>query len=223
MIIYKGMKALLLVAMLGPVEVPDGTLLFIENGSRIVMNETNSPFSHVAIIVNVDEEAWVYEADRPRVQRLRLHDYIDKIQNINAKKRRQRRIWLMRPKVPLKEDESARLIQYLDSQVGKRYSIGGYLSGRSNCKRIHCGELTANALRVAGKRICGNACCHVPRTIMQAMRGQYHEAQQIAIAPPTPHSSERRSIAQRTKSLCLDCLQCTRECWKEWSFSISCR
>jgi hypothetical protein len=48
---------------------PDGTLLFIEGGNRIVENETDSPYTHVAMIFNIDDEPWVYEAEPPRVRK----------------------------------------------------------------------------------------------------------------------------------------------------------
>ena len=56
-------------------DIPDGSLLFVEGGSNAVMTHTNSPYSHVALIFNIDEEPWVYEAVKPVVRKIKLSDY----------------------------------------------------------------------------------------------------------------------------------------------------
>jgi len=157
---------------------PDGTLLFVEGGNRIVENETESPYTHVAMIFNVDKEPWVYEAEPPRVRRLLLSDYIERVETHNKKHNRQWKIWLMKPKVLYSRSESLKMRTYLENQIGREYSIWSYIKGKSG-KGIHCGEITTRTLLRAGIVLRGNPCKQFPAGIMYKANKRYSPKERV--------------------------------------------
>ena len=77
------MYSLILLLFMSLVSVPDGTLLFVEGGNELVMDYTDSPYSHVAVIFNEDGKPYVYEAVRPICRKISLEDYIKEIESEN--------------------------------------------------------------------------------------------------------------------------------------------
>mgnify|MGYP003765838847 CR=1 FL=1 len=156
-------------------DIPDGSLLFVEGGSNAVMTHTNSPYSHVALIFNIDEEPWVYEAVKPVVRKIKLSDYIREIEAENKKRKKLMKLWIKKPKVKI---NTTTMLKYLNDQLGRKYSIGSYITGDPQDK-IHCGELTARAL-IAGKiKVHGNPCKKTPQGIMNLSRPYYRKARMI--------------------------------------------
>jgi hypothetical protein len=158
---------------------PDGTMLFIEGGNRIVENETDSPYTHVAMLFNIGEELWVYEAEPPRVRKLLLSDYVKEIENHNRKHNRQMKIWLMKPKILYNRAEALKMRTYLENQVDREYSIWSYLRGKIG-KGIHCGELTTRTLLRGGIALRGNPCKQFPAGIMYKLNRHYHPKERLS-------------------------------------------
>ena len=152
-------------------DIPDGSLLFVEGGSQTVMSHTNSPYSHVAVIFNIDGEPWVYEAVEPVVRKIKLRDYIVEIEAENEKKGKLMKLWVRKPRVVL-DIES--MLKYSEDQLGRRYSISSYLTG-SPKKSIHCGELTARTLLAGNLEVRGNPCKKTPQGIMNLCRPFYQK------------------------------------------------
>jgi hypothetical protein len=157
---------------------PDGTLLFIEGGNRIVENETDSPYTHVAMIFNIDDEPWVYEAEPPRVRKLLLSDYIEEIEEHNMEHSRQMKVWLMKPKILYTRAEALKMRTYLENQIDREYSIWSYIRGKVG-KGIHCGELTTRTLLRGGITLRGNPCKQFPAGIMYKSDRHYHHKKRI--------------------------------------------
>lgn len=138
--------------------IPDGTLLFVEGGSEIVMEYTNSPYSHVGIIFNENGVPYVYEAVRPRCRKIRLETYIKQNQ-------RGVKLWIRKPK-NLSVENCDKMKKYCEDELGRRYGISNYLNGKSS-KRIHCSELVTRAL-IAGDMSTGrNPCNQAPKDVME--------------------------------------------------------
>lgn len=125
----------------------DGSLLFIENGNRIVQNHTDSTITHVAIIFKNDNDFWVYEAVQPKVRKIKLADYYLEIEKINTRKKEKRKlkVWISNPNDPLTEIQKELAKTYLEKQIGRKYSIAGYLE-EIPVKGIHCCELVGETL-----------------------------------------------------------------------------
>tara|TARA_Y100000034_G_scaffold33124_2_gene40641 strand:+ start:101 stop:748 length:648 start_codon:yes stop_codon:yes gene_type:complete len=144
---------------------PDGSLLFIEGGNRIVENETDSPYTHVAMIFNIDKEPWVFEAEPPRVRKVRFSEYVREVEKQNIKNGRQMKLWLMKPKIPFDRSEVLKMRVYLENQIDREYSIWSYVQGRVG-DGIHCAELTTRTLLRGGINLRGNPCRQFPAGIM---------------------------------------------------------
>jgi len=155
---------------------PDGTLLFVEYGDPIVMNETGSTLSHVAVILRDANENYVYDAYKPRVKKISLNTYLEGIKQFNHKREYHRKrpckIWIMIPRILYNDSEVKRMRTYLENNVGRLYGIKSYLSGSSSLT-IHCGELASNTLKRAGLLIRSNPCTNTPGNIWCACRPFY--------------------------------------------------
>jgi hypothetical protein len=156
---------LILLALLSFTDIPDGSLLFVEGGNQIVMDFTDSPYSHAAIIFNEKGKPYVYEAVKPVCRKISLEDYIKEIEALNDRKDKNMKIWIRKPK-SLKPELAANMKEYCEKQIGRKYKIGSYLSGKPK-KGIHCGEMTTRAIIAGGMFISDNPCKQSPKDIME--------------------------------------------------------
>jgi len=127
----------------------DGTLIFLENSKKVVEKMTQSGVTHVAIVMNVSGEPYVYEAEPPKVRRVPLMTFYREIGERNRDDE-EIRIWLLPPVEAYTERQCAKMNSYLESQLGRRYSIKNYVRDVQG-DGIHCAELTANALNRSGQ------------------------------------------------------------------------
>src|SRR4051812_23825116 len=75
------------VAALKAAELPDGTLLFLENCSSVVERTTHGEIAHVAMVFGDDGHRWVYEATPAKVRRVRLDDYLLELARSNQRRK----------------------------------------------------------------------------------------------------------------------------------------
>ena len=103
----------------------DGTLLFLENCSSVVQRATHGSMGHVAIVMNEEKEAWVYEAIPGKVRRLKADDYYAELSRHNSGKNEEQRIrtFALRPERPFTPEECLAMRYYLGEQIGRRYSV----------------------------------------------------------------------------------------------------
>src|SRR5690606_18782057 len=126
--------------------VEDGSLLFLENSNRFVELFTGDGVTHVAVVLHDGGTPYVYEATPGEVRRVPLKAYYAELGRINQGRDNDRKIraWLAQPAEPLSAREVAAMRGYLNSQIGRRYSVKGYVRGSSD--GIHCAEYAAQAL-----------------------------------------------------------------------------
>ena len=69
---------------------------------------------------------------RPRSGALRIAEYYAELARLNARRDDDEkvRIWLLRPKQPYTAHEVAKMREYLDAQIGRRYSVRNYVRGK---------------------------------------------------------------------------------------------
>lgn len=205
------MNVLLLSMLLSAPACEDGTLLYLEHGNRIVESQTESSFTHVAMIFNINNEPWVYEADSPRVRKVKLSDYIKEVQKINRRRKRQRKLWTLAPKESFTSEQSDSMKKYLDSQLGRKYGISSYITGEVE-RRIHCGELTARALKLGGVEVNGNPCTQTPIGLMKRVSKKYEGISEISIPKISHHNKRPATIVSKTEDLFAYSLQCVQDC-----------
>ena len=168
------MYSLILLLFMSLVSVPDGTLLFVEGGNELVMDYTDSPYSHVAVIFNEDGKPYVYEAVRPICRKISLEDYIKEIESENDQKNKVMKIWIKRP-LKLSPENVTKMKDYCEEQLGRKYRIKSYLSGKPE-KSIHCAEMTTRAMIAGGMDVKDNPCNRSPKDIMNFSSKWYEEA-----------------------------------------------
>jgi len=130
----------------------DGSLLFLENCSSIVQRATHSSIGHVAVVMNENQKAWVYEAIPGGVRKLTVDEYYAEIARANARKKedKQIRAYVVRPYRAFSGKEREGMRKYLEEQIGRRYSVKGYVRGQE-AEGIHCAELASHTLNESGR------------------------------------------------------------------------
>lgn len=174
----------------------DGTLLFLENCSSVVQRATHGSMGHVAIVMNEGEEAWVYEAIPGRVRRLSVDDYYAELSRLNARKNedKQIRTFALRPEEPYTETERQAMRQYLDEQIGRRYSVKGYVRGEET-RGIHCAELASHTLNKSGRYQWDRCHSISPSQLQELIDPTYHDAAMVSL----PACTEEETWCQRAQ------------------------
>jgi hypothetical protein len=133
-------------------ELPDGTLLFLENCSSVVERATHGEIAHVAMVFGDETARWVYEATPAKVRRVKLDDYLIDLARTNERRKGTDEIGVLalRPEPEYTPEEVAKMRTFLDGQIGRRYSVKNYVRGKPY-DGIHCAELTASTLNASGR------------------------------------------------------------------------
>jgi hypothetical protein len=163
--------------------LPEGTLLFMTNASSVVELTTRGQIGHAAIVMHDAGAAWVYEACPGKVRRVPVDEYFVELARINKRRDDEDRVqvFALSAKKPYASEDGARMRTYLETQVGRRYSIKNYVRGKPY-DGIHCAELAASALNQSGRYAFQD--CHEihPQALYTALLPT-HEPQEIAVPP----------------------------------------
>jgi len=197
-------------------ELSDGTLLFLENCSSVVERSTHGEIAHVALVFGDATERWVYEATPAKVRRVKLDDYLLDLARSNRRRKAsdQIRVFALRPEPEYTSEETAKMRAFLDSQLGRRYSVKNYVRGKPY-DGIHCAELTASTLNASGRYAYSD--CHKinPQELYELVTSTHAAAERLAIPAleieePWYVRLQRRSIGWMT--------WCRWSCREAWLF-----
>jgi hypothetical protein len=197
-------------------DLPDGTLLFLENCSSVVERATHGETAHVALVFADQSQRFVYEATPAKVRRLKLDDYLLELARSNQRRKERDQIGVLalRPRPEYTSDEAARMRAFLDSQIGRRYSVKNYVRG-TPYDGIHCAELTASTLNASGRYAYTE--CHKinPQELYTLVAPTHAAAEQLAIPEleaeePWWARFQRRSLGWMT--------WCRWSCREAWLF-----
>ncbi len=159
-----------------PASLSDGTLVFLENANSVVEYSTKGNIGHVALAFQDGGQTWIYEATPAKVRRVTAADYYAELARLNDRRDagEKIRVWLLRPTQPYTADETGRMKEFLDAQLGRRYSLRNYVRGKSDGPHtakvgpievqvvldtgetkssdgIHCAELASTTLTQSGR------------------------------------------------------------------------
>ena len=209
------MQYLLLLTAISVAEPTDGSILYIQNSNAIVERYTKSAISHVGIVLNDEEGSpWVYEATPAIVRRVRLDDYRREIGDLNLRRRKKMAMWIRQPRVAYSDQESESLRRFLDSQLGRRYSIKGYVRGQES-DGVHCAQLTAAALSQSTRFSFHDSHRLSPAKVVERILGQYSHPMPVRGQPTEP----RPSWCARSQQYWLGLFGwCGWACGEAWSF-----
>jgi hypothetical protein len=198
----------------GAIEVQSGSLIFLENSDKIVDAYTRSRIDHVAIVLRLEDQPWVYEATPPRVRRISLARYYNELAAAQAAGERKVRVWLVAPADPFSVAEIQLMRRYLDRQLGRRYSVRGYVRDKEG-DGIHCAELAANSLSQCGRIKLDQCYNESPASLLANVGTIYlakHEVQVPTIEP-------RGSWCQRWRACWSSFASwCGWSCREAWTF-----
>lgn len=202
----------ILLALSGTAPAPDGALLFLENSNRIVEYVTGDDISHVAIVMRENGRPLVYEATPAEVRRVELSQYYDEISQLNYRKREKVRVWVLSPQRVYEQSELDTMKEYLDSQLGRRYSVKNFVRGRPG-DGIHCSELVANTLSRGGVVQLEKPYSISPGALYARVKAFHDEPVPVVIEEVKPEGSWCARCWKRWTSFTAWCAWSCYECW----------
>lgn len=118
--------------------VTTGSLICTHGDCLAVRAFTTSSVTHVASVVVQDDGPWVYESTNgPGVRKLTLAHYLES--------QAPNRVYVYQPRRPLTSRQAESFRGYLESQLGRPYSVRHHLTG-TRCQGMHCAEYATEAL-----------------------------------------------------------------------------
>ncbi|WP_254511645.1 hypothetical protein [Anatilimnocola floriformis] len=197
-------------------EIGEGSLLFLENCNSVVEYATRDEIGHVAIAFRDGNETWIYEATPGNVRRVTFAEYDQELARINAGRNRREpvRLWIVAPEQKFTAAETTAMREYLDEQLGRRYSVKNYVLGKPG-DGTHCAELAANTLNRSGRFELADSHTIHPAKLMKIVEPVYSVKTEHQIAPLA--ASEPWYV--RWGRCCSSTGNwCTWSCREAWSF-----
>tara|TARA_R110002072_G_scaffold302100_1_gene483865 strand:+ start:15353 stop:16048 length:696 start_codon:yes stop_codon:yes gene_type:complete len=187
-----------------------GTLLVSEGDCLAVRVYTQSPFTHVAAVVQRNGRPFVYDsANGVGVRCQTLENYL-RTQSPDE-------LHVFQPARPLNSSQQKRLTGWLDGQLGRPYAVAHHLSGDRG-DGVHCAEYVSEALDNCGLIKVKNPARVSPASLVQGItiHNVYSQTETVhVIAPtpePTPPSTWYGQAWQCTKTCTATCMSRFRRC-----------
>jgi len=209
-------SCVLVASLLGSVSVSSGTIVVLENSNPVVEVCTQSEVTHVAMILKVQEQLWVYEATPSEVRKLSLSEYLAEIAELNRTRTQSGRVRvrLYQPNSAYSPAESKKLFEFLNSQLGRRYSIRGYARDKPG-DGIHCAELVSLALTRTGRYQFPPNYSVTPADLVTRIKVTHRAP--LAVLPKT--AAPRDSWCQRSWNWWASAFNwCGWACHESWTF-----
>ncbi len=160
----------------------DGALLVFRGGSKPVAVATGSDITHVAVVLRHGSDDWVYEATPAKVRRLTLTAYRSELATASHSKGKPAAISLMCPKQPYTSAQLKRMRDYAAAQIGRRYSIKGYVRGKE-FDGMHCAHFAAATLESSGRFNVDEEYAMTPGQLVAGVANQHQPLVPLTIKP----------------------------------------
>lgn len=194
--------------------IPDGALLVLRNSNKPVAAVTGSDITHLALVFQEGGTEWVYEATPAKVRRISLGEYQREIGNFNQNRGRPTRISVLKPKYPYSELQVDRMRHHAASQVGRRYSVKGYVRAKE-FDGVHCAHLAAETLQCSGRFQFDEAYAISPGDLVASIRPLHESPVPLAVLPDTTDES----WCERSWTTWFNCGDwCRWACYETWTF-----
>ena len=210
------MTAYALAAMMlcGTTGLENGSLIVLENSNKPVAIQTNSKITHVAVLLQIGGNPWVYEATPDKVRCLPLSEYREELGQLNRWRRKRTRMWVLAPKRPYSKQELIAMKSYMDAQLGRRYSVKGYVRGRE-ADGIHCAEFASTALERTGRINVEREFSVAPGFLVREVAAIHEPAVELPITAQKPQESWCSRAWERWANFNL---WCRWACYETWMF-----
>jgi len=195
-------------------EASTGTLLFTEGDCLAVKVFSQSPYTHVAAIVEEQDGAAVYESQNGvGVRRLSLEKYVAMQEGCE--------VGICYPQEAMNADQEQAFIRHLDSQLGRPYVVRHHLTG-NRAAGIHCAEYMTDAFAAAGLLHAERPPKVSPASLRQGvlMSRLHREGRRIFISDLEPEPVEGRNWCE---DMWLDTVRCTSDTWNSFRRCVLCR
>lgn len=186
-------------------DLPDGSILYLTNSNKAVQLATDSPITHVALLMSDGNRRWVYEATPAKVRRLSLEDYHHELSRLNAKRKTAMRLYAVRPSREYAPKQLDRMRRYLQQQLGRRYSVKGYVRDRQ-ADGIHCAELVSSAIGKSGRTDFDRNYAITPSEVVEWTADIYAPPRRVSIK--SPPRKKKQSWCEASWSDC--------KSWSSW-------
>lgn len=209
------MSTTLLAIMIATVAaIPDGSILVLQNSNKPVATVTGSDVTHVAIVFRQDGTEWVYEATPAKARRIPLAEYRRELSKSSVDGTRLPGVSVREPNYPYSELQIERMRQHAASQLGRRYSIKGYVRGEE-FDGIHCAHLVAGTLAASGRHQFKEAYAMSPGELMATISPTY----QSPVSLPSVLSPAESSWCEQSWATWFGYGNwCRWACYETWTF-----
>lgn len=192
----------------------DGSLLVLRGTSKPVTLATGSDITHVAMIFAHGDEDWVYEATPAKVRRLTMAAYLRELGTSNHGKRKPTTISMLRPKQPYSEAQLRLMQEYAQAQIGRRYSVKGYLRSQEFAG-MHCAHFAAATLEAGGRFNFDQEFSITPGDLVSNIAKSHQPPVSIAVQPIASSDSW---CAQSWNTWFNYSAWCQWACYETWTF-----
>ncbi|MBX3441037.1 MAG: hypothetical protein KF774_01430 [Planctomyces sp.] len=194
-----------------------GALIYTKGDCLAVRVYTGSRVTHVAAVVLKPEGAWVYDSTSGvGVRKLPLAEYLG-TQSPGG-------LIVCRPRRPMSDEQACDFETYLESQIGRSYSVKHHLTGRRN-DGIHCAEYATEALLTTELITANNPVRVSPASLLEGVlqNGIYQPAfDGELIAAPTEAEAAPRDEG-RCRRMWRETKECCSNCCRKLSGWVLCR
>ncbi len=186
-------------------DLPDGSILYLTNSNKAVHLASDSNITHVAMLIREGKRRWVYEATPAKVRRLPLEQYHHELSHLNDQRSSDMRLYAARPTREYKSVQLKRMKTYLKEQLGRRYSVKGYIRDKQ-ADGIHCAELVTRTIGKSGRANFHRNYAITPGEIVGLTSDVYGKPKRLAIKAPA-------KVAKKSW-----CDNCWSDCkgWTSW-------
>jgi hypothetical protein len=209
--------SLLVALAIGSLEVREGTIVVLENSNLAVETYTHSETTHVGMLIYTGAEWTVYEAAPKAVRKLSLENYYQELSRLNHHKfePHRLRLRLYQPRQPYSAKELAAIRKFLDSQVGRRYSIKGIVRGKPG-DGIHCADLVSTALLQTGRYRFDETHTVSPGSLVEQVQATHEKPIDVELPP----YEKNGSWCERSRNWWGGmCSWCSWACWELCTFA----
>jgi len=196
-------------------EVQTGTLLVTEGDCLAIRIYTQSPYTHVAVVVVRNGKPFVYDsANGAGVRCSTLKNYLSS--------QSPSEIHVFHPKREFSKTKNEKLEEWLDSQLGRPYAISHHLSGE-RAAGLHCSEYVMDAMQHCGVLKAKRPSRVSPASLVTGItkHGIYTRSMVLQVEP-VKHAPQPASDSW-CGSLWEDTKTCTSDCYRKTKGWIFCR
>ncbi len=197
-----------------PAPLETGSLIFSQGDCLAVRIFSQSPFTHVGVVVRQGNGLWVYDAmNGPGVRKQPLEDYLRGLIPCE--------VHVVSPVTALDEAETTALVRHLERELGRPYGITHHLTGE-RARGVHCSEYATEALCQTGRLTAERPPRVSPGSLREGLlaKGAFRDAGPFPCGAPLVPISAEETCCQRW-------WRETGECCEHWSAfwnrSILCR